>query len=85
LPTQWHQLHNAAHFERVTVYYRWHPFFGLSLPIRKRKKDFSGEQIFCHLPDDVICSFPAWMFSPECTQRKRQANPPFFPATSVMK
>jgi hypothetical protein len=52
----------------VTVYYRWHPFFGLSLPVRKRKKDFSGEQIFCQLPDDVICSFPAWMFSPECTQ-----------------
>jgi hypothetical protein len=35
------------------------------LRVRKREKKRRGEYIFCELPDHTICSWPAWMFSPE--------------------
>jgi hypothetical protein len=59
--------HNAHCFEIVTVYYRWHPFFGLSLPVHKRRKTrSSGERVCCQLPDGTLCSVPSWMLRPEC-------------------
>lgn len=48
------------------VYYRWHPLCGQTLPVYRRMKDRHGEHIFCQLPDNSICSLPAWMFNPEC-------------------
>ena len=60
--------HSAHHFETVTVYYRWHPFFGQSLRVRQRKKDRHGEFIVCLLPDDTTLSIPVWMSSPDCAQ-----------------
>ena len=61
------QLHNAYDFETVTIYYRWHPLFGLSLPVRKRRKDRDGECIYCE-SDGKIYPLPSWMLSPECSQ-----------------
>src|ERR1700680_19730 len=61
------QLHNAYDFETVTVYYRWHPLFGLSLPVRTRRKNRDGERIYCQ-SDGKIYSLPSWMLSPECSQ-----------------
>jgi len=60
-------LHNAYDFETVTIYYRWHPLFGLSLPVRKRRKDRDGECIYCE-SDGKIYPLPSWMLSPECSQ-----------------
>ena len=65
---QANQSHNAHHFEKVTVYYRWHPLFGQSLPVQKRQKDRHGEYIFVRLPDDTTCGLPKWMFSCECAE-----------------
>jgi hypothetical protein len=31
-------------------------------------KDCHGEHIFCELPDQTICSLPAWMFNPRCVE-----------------
>src|SRR6266566_6249725 len=61
------QLHNAYGFELVTIYYRWHPLFGLSVPVRARRKDRAGERIYCE-SDGQIYPIPSWMLSPECLQ-----------------
>jgi hypothetical protein len=60
--------HNAHPFETVTVYYRWHPLFGLSLPVHKRRKTSNGERVFCQLPDGRLCAVPSWMLRPDCAQ-----------------
>ena len=60
--------HNAYNLETVTVYYRWHPFFGLSLPVRRRGQHREGERIYCEAPDGRICLLPHWMLSPECSR-----------------
>lgn len=65
---QANQSHNAHHFEMVTVYYRWHPLFGQSLPVQKRQKDRHGDYIFVRLPNDTTCGLPKWMFSSECAE-----------------
>jgi hypothetical protein len=62
------QSHNAHSLETVTVYYRWHPLFGLALPVRRRQKDRNGERLLCQSPDDRLVSLPSWMCSQECLQ-----------------
>jgi hypothetical protein len=54
--------------ETVTVHYRWHPFSGLSLPVRRRTQHREGERIYCEAPDGRICHLPHWMLSPECSR-----------------
>src|SRR5437868_7141488 len=61
-------LHNAHNLETVTVYYRWHPLFGLALPVWRRSKYGDGERIYCKEPDGRICVLPEWMLRPECAQ-----------------
>src|SRR5437016_588833 len=63
--------HNAHNLEMVTVYYRWHPCFGLSLPVRRRSKHREGERIYCETPNSRICVLPNWMLSPECSHLSR--------------
>jgi hypothetical protein len=60
--------HNAHSLETVKVYYRWHPLFGLSLPLRRRHEDRDGERLLCQAPDGRLHSLPGWMCSPECLQ-----------------
>src|ERR1039457_7141549 len=60
--------HNAHSLETVTVYYRWHPLFGLSLPVCRRSQHREGERIYCQAPDGRICLLPSWMLSPECSR-----------------
>ena len=60
--------HNAHNLEMVTVYYRWHPLFGRSLPVRRRSHHREGERIYCEAPDGRICFLPTWMLSPECSR-----------------
>ena len=60
--------HNAHSLETVTVYYRWHPLFGLALPLRRRQLDRDGERLLCQAPDGRLHSLPGWMCSPECLQ-----------------
>ena len=50
------------------MYYRWHPLYGLVLPIWRRIKYQDGERIYCKAPDDRICILPGWMLHPECAQ-----------------
>ncbi len=50
------------------MYYRWHPLFGLSLPVHRRRKSNSGERVCCQLPDGTLCSLPSWMLNPECAR-----------------
>src|SRR5207248_5041921 len=59
--------HSAHNLERVMVYYRWHPCFGLSLPVRRRSKHREGERIYCETPNGRICVLPNWMLSLECS------------------
>ena len=61
------QLHNAYAVETVTIYYRWHPLFGLTLPVRMRRKERVGLRIYCE-SDGKIYPVPSWMLSPECSQ-----------------
>ena len=61
------QLHNAYAVETVTIYYRWHPLFGLNLPVRMRREDRAGQRIYCE-SDGKIYPIPSWMLSPECLQ-----------------
>ena len=61
------ELHNAYAVETVTIYYRWHPLFGLTLPVRMRRKVRAGQRIYCE-SDGKIYPVPSWMLSPECSQ-----------------
>ena len=63
---QSHNAHRLAQFEIVTVYYRWHPLYGQSLPVRKRQKFLCGEQVFVQLESGATCALPAWMLSAAC-------------------
>jgi hypothetical protein len=54
--------------ETVTVYYRWHPLFGLVLPVWRRTQHRDGQRIYCKAPDGKICLLPEWMLRPECMQ-----------------
>lgn len=62
------QLHNAHHFEAVTIRYRWHPLCGRSLPVDDRKKTREGEYFVCRLQDQTTLTIPAWMLKPECAE-----------------
>ena len=55
------QSHNAHEIKRVTIWYRWHPFYGQVVRmLRSRDKD--GDQCQrCELPDGTTASIPAWM------------------------
>lgn len=48
------------------MYYRWHPLFGQSLPVHKRRRNNNSEQVFCRFSDGRLYSLPDWMLSPEC-------------------
>ena len=50
------------------MYYRWHPLFGLSLRVRKRRRTGDGEQVICEVSDGTLYSLPDWMLRPECAQ-----------------
>jgi len=69
---RWHlaiQSHNAHHFgksEIVTVYYRWHPLYGQSLPVHKRRRFPYGEVVFVQTEGGATCALPAWMLSATC-------------------
>src|SRR2546425_4246562 len=60
--------HNAHNLETVTVYYRWHPLYGLVLPVWRRIKYQDGQRIYCKAPDGRICALPGWMLRRECAQ-----------------
>jgi hypothetical protein len=61
------ELDNAYDFETVTIYYRWHPLFNSSLPVRSRRKNGNGDRIYCE-SNGKIYPIPIWMLSPECSQ-----------------
>ena len=58
---------NAYDVETATIYYRWHPLFGLTVPVRMRRKDRAGQRIYCE-SDGKIYPIPRRMLSPECSQ-----------------
>jgi hypothetical protein len=63
------QSHSAHEIKRVTIWYRWHPFYGQTVRmLRARNKD--GDQcIRCELPDGTTATIPAWMTDAEtCAQ-----------------
>jgi len=60
--------HNAHSLESATVYYRWHPLFGLALTVRRRQRHREGESLLCESPSGRLLSLPCWMCSPECLQ-----------------
>lgn len=60
--------HNAHGLKSARVYYRWHPLFGLTLPIRRRERRREGESLVCESPSGRLLSLPCWMCSPECLQ-----------------
>ena len=63
------QSHNAHEIKRVTIWYRWHPFYGQTVRmLRARNKD--GDQcIRCELPDGTTATIPGWMMDAEtCAQ-----------------
>ena len=60
--------HNAHILESATVYYRWHPLFGLALPIRRRQRGREEESLLCECPGGRLLSLPYWMCNPECLQ-----------------
>src|SRR5882724_10913132 len=56
----WNQSHTTHHLGIVKVEYRWHPHFGLSIPVR-RPAAMNGEQLVCELPDGTLSMIPRWM------------------------
>ena len=56
----WNQPHNAHHLRVVTVQYRWHPHFSLTLAVRQETGE-NREQLLCELPDGTLSLIPKWM------------------------
>lgn len=52
----------------MTVYYRWHPLFGQTLNVYKRRRGRTGERTVCELGDGRTIAIPAWMLHPDCAQ-----------------
>ena len=63
---QSHNAHRFAQSEIVTVYYRWHPLYGRSLPVRSRQKVPCCELVFVQMESGATCGLPAWMLSAAC-------------------
>jgi hypothetical protein len=61
-----HNAHLFSQFEIVTVYYRWHPLYGQSLPVRRRQRFPNGEQVFVQLDSGAACALPEWMLNATC-------------------
>jgi hypothetical protein len=61
-----HNAHLFSQFEIVTVYYRWHPLYGRSLPVRRRQRFPNGEQVFVQLDNGAACALPEWMLNATC-------------------
>jgi hypothetical protein len=49
----------------VTLHYRWHPFFGLTLRVLRQQKYGDRVCLVCEGPSGTSSSFPSWMCSPE--------------------
>lgn len=81
IPAAWGSpSHNAHLFETVTVYYRWHPLFGQSLRVcRRRWKN----NTVCQLPDNTALCIPSWMLSPECA--RLSLGPPQIAVDALMQ
>ena len=65
-----HSTHlvKTAVADTVTVYYRWHPLFGQTLNVYKRRRGRTGERKVCELGDGRTIAIPAWMLHPDCAQ-----------------
>jgi hypothetical protein len=61
-----HNAHRFAQSEAATVYYRWHPLYGQSLPVQGRQKVPCGEYVFVRMESGATCGLPAWMLSAAC-------------------
>src|SRR6516164_6587893 len=72
--------HNAHLFEIVTVYYRWHPLFGQSLRVCRRRWQ---NNTVCQLSDDTALCIPSWMLSPECA--RLSLGPPQISVDALMQ
>jgi len=58
----------------VTVQYRWHPYFNLTLAVRQAAGQ-NREQLLCELPDGTLSLIPKWMTEAEACAGLSQGSP----------
>ena len=49
----------------MKIHYRWHPYFGRSLPVTRRVSRNGCDYVNCELPDGTVGAIPIWMTDPE--------------------
>jgi hypothetical protein len=49
----------------VKIHYRWHPYFGRTLPVTRRVSRNGCDYVNCELPDGTVGAVPTWMTDPE--------------------
>ena len=65
-PARSHSAQNLKAARTVTVYYRWHPHFGLTLRVLRQQRYGLCVCFVCEAPSGISCSLPSWMCDPEC-------------------
>lgn len=54
-------VHSAHVGEEREVHYRWHPYFGLKVCIRRVEQRATGQFLKVEGPSGVVVSIPGWM------------------------
>lgn len=57
-------VHSAHVGQEIEVHYRWHPYFGCTVCIRRVEQRATGLFIKVRGPDGVVVSMAAWMLDP---------------------
>lgn len=53
------QSRNTHEIQRVTIWYRWHPFYGETVPLVRGRA--GSHCLRCEFPDGTTATIPVWM------------------------
>jgi hypothetical protein len=57
-------VHSAHVGQEIEVHYRWHPYFGCTVRIRRVEQRATGLFLTVQGPTGVVVSMAAWMLDP---------------------
>jgi len=68
-------VHSAHVGEEREVYYRWHPYFGLKVRVRRVEQRAIGQFLKVEGPSGIVVSIPGWMVDPLACADMRSGQP----------
>lgn len=68
-------VHSAHVGEGREIHYRWHPYFGLKVIVRRLERRATGQFLKVEGPSGVVVSVPAWMIDLHVCAALKIGNP----------